>query len=304
MSKLFAKATEVSSARALILCACGAMVGLGIAAYGLFTASGTSTSSIAPENIATVNRRPILRSDFMAQLEMETGKSLREASREDQLQVLDEMVREELLVQRALELDFGETDQNVRTALVTAVSDQAIAEVTTSHPSPQQLREYYDRNPLKWASEGTMSLRDFIVSPARRGPDTSLLRAQTLARQLRSGSPAADLVARHEIQEVSHQIDEYYFTLAYRLGSRLFDAIRSLRAGEVSEPLQSKDGVHLVLVEKNDMPIPYSFEQAYSRISSDYNSDAQAKRMANTIQFLRNRSTIQIATDYASEYKP
>lgn len=304
MSKLFPKTTEVSSSRALILCACGALGGLGIAAYGLFTASGTSTAAMAPENIATVNRRPILRSDFMTQLEMETGKSLREASREEQLHVLDEMVREELLVQRALELDFGETDQNARNALVTAVSDQAIAEVTTSQPSPQQLREYYDRNPLRWASEGTMSLRDFIVSPTRHGPDTPLLRAQTLARQLRGGSPAAELVARHEIQEVSHQIDEYYFTLAYRLGGPLFDAVRSLHAGEVSEPVQSKDGVHLVLVEKNDMPIPYSFEQAYSRVSSDFNSDAQTKRMANTIQFLRNRSTIQIAADYASEYKP
>jgi parvulin-like peptidyl-prolyl isomerase len=298
------KATEVSNARALVLCATGALIGLGIAAYGLFTASGTSTASMPPENIATVNRRPVLRSDFLTQLEMETGKSFSATSREEQLRVLDEMVREELLVQRALELDFGETDQNVRNALATSISDQAVAEVTTSEPSVQQLKTYYEQNPGKWATEGTMSLRDFVVTPPANKTADIPEAARVLAARLRSGTPAADLIDRHEIKEVSHQVDEYYFTLTYRLGAPLFDAVRTLAAGAVSEPQRLKDGVHIVQVEKNEMPKPYSFEQAYSRISSDYNADAQAKRMANTIKFLRNRSTIVIASEYASDYKP
>jgi hypothetical protein len=158
---LFSDPEQVNPSRALWLYAIGAVTGLMIAGYGLFTASGTSTRTVPPENIATVNQRPILRSDFITQLAMETGETLSEASRVDQLKVLEEMVREELLVQRALELDFGETDQNSRNALVSAISDQAIAEVTTSQPTELELRDYFQQHPGKWATEGTMSLRDY-----------------------------------------------------------------------------------------------------------------------------------------------
>ncbi len=75
------KASAVSTMRAMILCACGALLGLGIAGYGLFTASGTSTRHVPPENVAMVNQRPILRSDFITQLESETGKRFAASSR-------------------------------------------------------------------------------------------------------------------------------------------------------------------------------------------------------------------------------
>jgi parvulin-like peptidyl-prolyl isomerase len=254
----------------------------------LFTASGTSTRTVPPENIATVNQRPVLRSDFIAQLAMETGETLSESSRAEQLKVLEEMVREELLVQRALELDFGETDQNSRNALVSAISDQAIAEVTTSQPSDQQLRDYFQQHPGKWATEGTMSLRDYLV------PDLGA--AQRLAQQLRAGAPGG--------KENSRQVDEYYFALRFRLGAPLFDAISGLSAGEVSPPVVLPDGIHVVQVDMNNRPRPYSFEQARAQVSSDFNAEARDKRMANTVAFLRHRAKILVAEDYAADFKP
>ena len=47
----------------------GTIIGLGIAGYGLFTAKGTVTRVVPPENVALVNQRPILRTDFIAQTE-------------------------------------------------------------------------------------------------------------------------------------------------------------------------------------------------------------------------------------------
>ena len=198
------------------------------------------------------------------------------------------MVREELLVQRALELDFGETDQNSRNALVSAISEQAIAEVITSQPSEQQLREYFQQHPGKWATEGIMSLRDYLA------PDPAS--AAQLVQQLRAGSRPP--------KEHSHQEDEYYFALQYRLGAPLFNAIRGLAAGEVSAPVALADGIHVVQVDMNTRPKPYTFEQARAQISSDYNSEARDTRMANTVAFLRSRAKILIAPDYAADFKP
>src|ERR1700748_1032228 len=91
---------QVNSTRSMVLCAVGAVVGLVIAGIGLFSARGTATHSVPPEDIALVNQRPVLRSDFVNQLESETGTAFDQATRAEKLKVLDEMIREELLVQR------------------------------------------------------------------------------------------------------------------------------------------------------------------------------------------------------------
>ncbi|HEY0340643.1 MAG TPA: hypothetical protein VGC34_07565, partial [Steroidobacteraceae bacterium] len=109
MSEVKSAASQVNATRSMVLCAIGAVVGLAIAGVGLFSARGTATRNVPPEDIALVNQRPVLRSDFVTQLESETGESFDQATRAEKLKVLGEMIREELLVQRGLELDFAET---------------------------------------------------------------------------------------------------------------------------------------------------------------------------------------------------
>jgi hypothetical protein len=293
----------------MTLCAAGALIGLGIAGYGLFTAAGTSTRRVPPENVAMVNQRPILRSDFITQLESETGKRFAQTSRAEQLQVLDEMVREELLVQRGLELDFAETDQGTRNALVSTISDQAIAEVTTAQATEQQLREYYEQHPGQWATEGVMTLRSFVLPavPGQRTGERTEERAAEVRKaveELRGGMPAEEVAARHGLTESPRQDAEYYFTVKYRLGDALFAAIRDLSSGEVSAPVAAKDGIHVVQMIKNDKPVPLGYEAARPRVFSDYNDAAQARIMDSTMKFLRGRAKILIGADYAGDYRP
>jgi len=301
----FLTASAVNTRRAMILCAAGAIIGLGIAGYGLFTASGTSTRHVPPENVALVNQRPILRSDFVTQLESESGKRFEETSRAEQLKVLDEMVREELLVQRGLELDFAETDQGTRNALVSTISDQAVAEVTTAEASEQQLHEFFDQHPSRWATEGVMTLRNFLLPGAPgRTADEGMAEARNAAAELRAGTAAEQVLARHGMSESARQDAEYYFTIQYRLGDALFAAITSLSNGGISDPVAAKDGIHVVQMIKNDKPVPLSFETARPRVFSDYNEAAQARIMDSTMKFLRARAKILIGADYAGDYKP
>ena len=60
--------TRVNSRRALALMALGALTGLFLAGLALFTAKGTSTLIVPPEDVALVNQQPIARSDYMGQL--------------------------------------------------------------------------------------------------------------------------------------------------------------------------------------------------------------------------------------------
>ena len=204
----FGKPDEVNFPRAMALYALGALVGLGIAGYGLFTAQGTTTRGVPPEDVAQVNQRPVLRSDFLTQLETETGAKFEQATRAEQLRVLAEMVDEELLVQRGLELDFAETDQDTRNALVAIVKQQMIADVTTSTATERQLRDWYDSHRADYSTEGTITACDLLLRAPQAAAGAAgvagaapaaaaLTTAQAAAAALRAGQPLAVVLARN-----------------------------------------------------------------------------------------------------------
>jgi hypothetical protein len=289
-----ASASQVNSTRSMLLCSIGAIIGLVIAGIGLFSARGTATHNVPPEDIALVNQRPVLRSDFVTQLESETGETFEQTTRAEKLKVLDEMIREELLVQRGLELDFAETDQATRSALATAMDQQALAEATTSQPSEQQLREFYDKHPDKYSSDGILTVRHLVV-PAQKVHD--------VVNALHSDTPVEEVIERYGLTEPRNDGDEFYFAAKIHLGDALFAKALKVKPGEVVEPVQQPDGFHVVKVLQNKAPVPLSYDRAKLQVLTDYKNAQQEKLMTATMRFLRERSKILVAGDYA-DYKP
>ena len=290
-----AGAEQVNTTRSMVLCALGAVIGLVIAGIGLFSARGTATHNVPPEDIALVNQRPVLRSDFVNQLESETGEPFDQATRAEKLKVLDEMIREELLVQRGLELDFAETDQMTRNALAMAMDQQALAEVTTSQPSEQQLREFFDKNPSRYASDGILTVRHLVV-PAMQ-------QAREAVMELRANTPVEQVIAKYGLTEPRNDGEEFYFAAKIHLGDAVYAEALKLKDGEVSEPLRTADGIHIVKVIKDKVPVPLPFERARLQVLTDFKNAQQERLMAATMRFLRERSKILIASDY-TDYKP
>jgi parvulin-like peptidyl-prolyl isomerase len=302
LSEVKSAAGQVNVTRSMTLCAIGAVVGLAIAGVGLFSARGTATHNVPPEDIALVNQRPVLRSDFVTQLEGETGESFDQATRAEKLKVLDEMIHEELLVQRGLELDFAETDQMTRNALAMAMDQQALAEVTTSQPSEQQLREFFDKNPARYASDGILTVRHLVL-PATGGGEPAVQKAREAVSALRANTPVEAVIAKFGLTEPRNDGDEFYFAAQIHLGDAVYAQALRMKAGEVSEPLQAEAGIHIVKVIGNKVPVPLSFERARLQVLTDLKNAQQERLMAATMKFLRERSKILIAPDY-SDYKP
>ncbi len=111
-------------------------------------------------------------------------------------------------------------------------------------------------------------------------------------------------MAEFGLTEATRYDEDYYFAAKYRLGDTLFDAVKDLDAGQVSAPVTLKDGIHVVLMVKNTKPVPQGYEASRKAVFSDYNNAAQARLLAATLKFLRDRSKILIAPDYAADYKP
>src|SRR5277367_141435 len=143
--------TQVDVRRSMVMMACGAIGGLALAGYALFTARGTSTLHVPAEDVALVNQQPISRIDFLLQLQALYSVDLQHATQQQRQKVLDDMIREELFVQRGKELDLAASDPEVRAALVNAVELEIAAEAITSQPSEAKLNSYFDAHREKYA---------------------------------------------------------------------------------------------------------------------------------------------------------
>lgn len=282
--------TAQNTARSFILLGLGAVLGLGFAGYALFTAPGTSTLIVAPEDVASVNQRPVSRLDFEAQLRTLYDVSPAEATPEQRKDVLEAMIREEIFVQRGLELDMAGVDPAVRAALVAAVEQQIIADAQTKQPSAADLEAYYRQNQAKYMSEGTMIVRDFLA------PDAA--KAAAAAEALRAGGSIDALASKLALKDTGRAKDEeYYFAARIHLGEEMFAIAEKLNSGEISEPVTGPDGTHLLIMTRNTPPVALPFAQARARVLSDWRQDSGARLLKGDETFLRKRAQVLIAED-------
>jgi hypothetical protein len=274
--------------RSLILCAAGALIGLGIAGLGLFTAQGTRTATVPAEDVALVNQVPILMSDYVQQLRTLYDVSLSQATLAQRHKALADMIREELYVQRGVELGMQADTIEVRTALVGAVEAQSAADATMAQPSEEELRTWYQQHSDQFASEGEMELADHIL-PREATP---LQVAAALAGLKAGHAGAAPLSGK--MQEGR----EFYFAAKIHLGDALFAAARLLDSGQVSVPVALPDSIHILVMKSNRQPTNQPLEQIRDRVLAAYVDD-QAKRLNSANErFLQKRADVQVAKGY------
>ena len=278
-----------SARRSLILCALGALVGLAIAGLGLFTAKGTRTSAVPAEDVAVVNQVPILMSDYLQQLRALYDVSLAQATPSQKRKTLDDMIREELYVQRGVELGMQSDTTEVRSALVGAVEAQSAADATMAQPNEADLRRYYREHLDAFMSEGIMALDDYRL-PRNANPAT-IAAASTALRAGDAASGASRTAAMADGEE-------FYFAARIHLGARLFAIARTLKAGEVSPPIATPDGVHLLVMRKNVMPLAPPYAEVRDKVLTAYIAAQTELLTAANGRFLRKRADVQVAQGF------
>ena len=276
--------------RSLIFCSIGAVTGLLVAGFGLFTAQGTRTFVVPPEDAATVNGVPILRADVIGQLQALDDVSLSEATPAQKRKVLNDMIREELYTQRGVELGLPTDDTDVRQALVAGTEAVVAQDALTSRPSEAELHAWYDAHQDTYSSEGQMTVQDF------RLPPDQATGADKIVMALRSGSTPALLNLKSS--ERTGDDAQFYFAAKIHLGEALFAAARKLKDGGVSDPVIRPDGVHILVMQHNQLPLPTSYQDAQDRVLRDYLQAKVARLQAGNERFLHRRADIKIAGDF------
>jgi parvulin-like peptidyl-prolyl isomerase len=295
-SHRFAWMARVDSRRSFALMGCGAVLGLVIAGFGLFTAKGTAFRGLPAEDAALVNQRPILMSDYTAAVEAASGQPYGRASAADKRKALDDMIREELFVQRGLELDFPSSDPDTRAALSAAVEQQVASDVTSQKVSDDELRAFYDAHRDRYASEGEITVRDLLLPGGTAGPQ-SLVRAQQAVAALRAHQAVEGVMAKSGLKDTGRTADgeEFYFAAKIHLGPKVFAAAARTPSGGVSDPVSDADGWHVLVVDKNTPPVAQDFEDARERVLNDYKRDAQQRIERADERYLRSKADVVVA---------
>jgi hypothetical protein len=284
--------SQISNARSFVLMTCGVLLGLSLAGYSLFTARSASTLIVPAEDVALVNQQPVSRADFVALLQTLYGVDLSHATGEQRHKVLDDMIREELFVQRGKELDVASTDPDVRSALVNAVELEISENAITAQPSEAALRQFYETHRDRYVSEGIMRVKDWVF------PASSLTGLPAAPEALKSAIRDPQFLARLGGRDSGKtQGDEFYFAAKIHLGDQLFAAARELAEDAISAPIRMADGVHVLDMERNKRPVPFDFAAARAQVLSDYRSQSIERSKASGESFLRKRANVLIADD-------
>jgi parvulin-like peptidyl-prolyl isomerase len=283
--------------RSMLFFALGALIGLVIAGYGLFTAKGTQSHTVPPEDLALVNSRPILRSDFMTQVQTQFSVPFAQSSPQQRRRVLEDMLAEELQVQRGLEIDLPSFDPDARTAMVAGVELEISADVLAQQPTEQQLRDYYAAHISKYMSQGQLRLRDLV---ARSKSD-----AQQAVAALRATVPLDKVMQRYHLEDSRALLDAgqvdtgevFEFAAKAKLGTEVYAAAATLQSGQVSDPIPQSDGVHVVVMLEHRMPVQEDYAAAADKVWNDFKNDAQTQVRDAEVRYLRSRADILLSPD-------
>jgi parvulin-like peptidyl-prolyl isomerase len=296
--------SRVNTRRSLTLLALGAIAGIALAGYGLFTAKGTRTHGVPPEAIALVNQRPILRSDYVTQVQAQYSVRFAETSPAERQQVLGDMIDEEMMVQRGLEVDLPSFDPDVRTALVAGVELQLFADVLAQKPTDAQLQAYYDSHKAKYVRDGFMQVRDLLAAVSAQRPISDAQRDATAAvSALRAGTPIDAVLGKFQLADSRRLMDSghvdtgdvYDFAARARLEPPVFAAAKALTSGQISDPIAAADGIHVVVMVKRTPPAQRSFADVSNEVWRDVTEDAKRTVRKNNLSYLRSKADIQVA---------
>ncbi len=283
----------------LALWGAGAVLGLLAAGFSLFTAKGTATSGVPAQYIAVVNQRPLYVSDYLDQLMTQFNVTIENASVEQRRAVLDEMIREELFVQRGLELDEPGIDPEVRNALVAAVQSQIAVDATSQVPNDAELTAFYRAHLERYSSIGYLTVADLVArsDAADAAAEASITNA---AAALRAGQPLGAVKMQFGLEESGAAVGEQvYFAAKLHLGERLFAAAAGLKAGQVADPVKGEDGrFHLLYMVANNPPQPRTFELARNEVYGDYRQELLRRIGDREFKYLKDKADIHINRAY------
>jgi len=279
----------------------GAAIGLALSTFGLLE-RGSDASSLPADAAATVGDRTIRIVDYrrvLAGVENDLRNPIDDASRR---RVLDRMIDEELLVQRALSLGLAAIDRRVRGELTSGLIDSIVSEADAQELSDRAIANHYQENVDFFTRPGRMRAESLFFSSKRDSePDglTSSERARRAAELLTTTGSENDVEAiRAEWADTQlspipnvllppSQVRDY-------VGPTLLRALEKLEVGRWSAPIEANGGFYLARPLEKEAAIVPPFEDVEALVRQDLRRREGDKALRRYLDELRDETAVMI----------
>ena len=293
--------SEAQSARPRWLLGLGAVAGLVFAIAGILeTAPGAGG---VPEGAAAVVNGTIIRDrNYQRALSALARDSRNPLTEEDRVYILNRLIEEELLVQRATELGLDRTDPVVRNTLVSAMIETIVTGVGQTEPGDEEVAAFYEKNREFFARTDRFWVRElrFRVSSSGAGDDEEEARAKAeeATRRLRAGEALSVLAEELGDAGVLPLPDGYLPATKLReyLGPTPTRRATELRTGEVSDPVRGGSAYHVLQMVDHATSPPLPPEAVDSQVRAEMRRRAGDDSLRSYLDQLRADAKVRLPT--------
>ncbi len=276
----------------------GVLLGLVLTAVGLLSAGATGRRGLPADAVALVNGQPIRRVEYERVLNGLAQDSREPPGAIQQRHVLDRLIDEELLIERGLELNVARDDSRVRKDLTAAVIDSVITDTADAAPADSELRKFYDEQRAFFVGPGRLRVRQ-IFCRVVDGSDTpaAVERAWQAAARLRAHEDFGRVQAALGDAELA-PLPESPLPVAKLvdyLGPTAARTAAALGVGEISDPVRSNNGLHVLQVLDRQADTAPPFEQIKPQVLAEFRRRASEQALRTYLDDLRAHATVVVA---------
>jgi parvulin-like peptidyl-prolyl isomerase len=271
----------------------GIIIGLALAALNALTGGQARNIALPPGAVARVNDATILRADLARALNAVSMGKRNAITDADKAVILQRLIEEELLVQRAMQRGLAEQDPTLRNALVNAVTRDIITRSRAKPVSPVRLRDYYFKNKARFARPERVFVRAVFLATA-----SAAQKKPAFDAELRKGAKAEALVSRfgQQTPPIPNGLLPVRKLIDY-VGVTPVAALKGLRPGQWTDWIKGTDGLwRLYLVNRTRARVP-ELESVRNQAEAAYLDERDDAALRTYIDRLKRTAKIELSVD-------
>ncbi len=269
----------------------GTAVGVLLATAGALVPTGNDFSGNV---LARVNGKAITSQDVEFAFERIAGDT--PATQAQRLETLQRLIDQELLIQRGVEIGLLESDLTVRKAIAMAMIDASVAKALAQDPAEEDLRAFYDSHLAVFTVPARVHVQQ-IYCDGNGNLSKAGAQAEQASAAITRGLSFTEARAQYGNEDSLPVPDALVpaHVLLRHLGPALTQTVLALRTGEISPPLQSSAGYHILrLVEQRPEQVqPY--EAVKQEVRAEYLRRRRDEALQHELDRLRQEATIVLS---------
>lgn len=252
----------------------------------------------------------LLGTDFVTEAEVSAFARLQNQKRDFSYAILsaDELKESHEPTEEEIEARHQETDdrymepEQVRIAYV-VLSLAKIAEEV--YLEEGEAEDWFNDNKRDYEVEETRKVRQIIVkTPEDASEETLSLRqakAQALFERVKAGQAFEEVVVA-DLADASVEFSEFGFLTRGALEPEVEEVVFAMAAGEIAEPVRSKDGFHIMAVDEIQDGTDVAFSELRAEVEKDLRQDKARQQLYELTDRLatltyENPDTLEVASE-------